>query len=83
MGLAGPTKERLAADAARIGCPTLFLLQLNDELFDVKKYGVDLFAAIGTGDKRLHMHPGLHADVPMEAFAHSERFLSDRLLEDR
>ena len=32
-GRTGPTAGRLAADAARIEVPTLFLVQLDDELF--------------------------------------------------
>ena len=34
-GRTGPTAERLAADAARVTVPTLFLVQLDDELFPV------------------------------------------------
>jgi dienelactone hydrolase len=79
IGLGGPTVDRLRADAARLTCPVLFLLQLNDELFDAKTYGIALFDAIGSPDKRLHVHPGRHGDVPREAFDGSERFLTDRL----
>ena len=33
MGIVGPTKARLAADATSVRCPVLFLVQWDDELF--------------------------------------------------
>ena len=78
-GLTAPMAERLSADAARIACPVLFLLQWDDELFP--RHGVlDLFGAIGSTDKRLHAHPGLHSAVPIEEIDASEAFLARHLL---
>lgn len=79
MGLTGPTRERIAADAPMVGCPVLFLLQLHDELFP-PDVGLALFEAIGSTDKRLHLQPGRHVEVPAEEFAASEAFLAARLL---
>jgi dienelactone hydrolase len=78
MGVAGPTKDRIAADAERITCPVLFLLQWDDELFD-RKLGFELFGALGSTDKRLHAHPGEHGGVPSEEMGASESFLAERL----
>ena len=73
-GVAGPTKQRLADDAASIQCPVLFLAQWDDELFRRERV-FELFGAIGSTDKRLHVNPGLHQDVPAEEFRASEQFL--------
>jgi len=77
-GLTAPMRDRLAADAARLACPVLFLLQWDDELFP--RQGVlDLFDAIGTRDKRLHANPGRHVQVPRAEFDAAEAFLAQRL----
>jgi len=78
MGLTGPTKERLRADAAAITCPVLFLVQWNDELFDRAK-AFDLFDAIAATDKRLHANPGSHVEVPVEEFLATAQFLERHL----
>lgn len=77
-GAAGPTKGRLVDDAASIHCPVLFLAQWDDELFRRDRV-FDLFGAIGSSDKRLHVNPGLHQDVPAEEFDASEQFLARTL----
>lgn len=78
-GLAGPSKARLAADAAAIACPVLFLVQWDDELC-ARDRQFELFGAIGSTDKRLHANPGAHSAVPPEQFLTSARFLADHLL---
>jgi dienelactone hydrolase len=78
MGLTGPTRERIAADAGCVRCPVLFLAQSDDELF-CRADALALFDAIGSADKRLHLHPGRHSALPAEALAASERFLVDAL----
>lgn len=75
MGLTGPTKARIAADAQIVSCPLLFLMQWHDELFP-NELVLELFGALGSADKRLHAHPGHHGDVPLEEFEASERFLA-------
>ena len=80
-GLAGPGKARLAADAARISCPVLFLVQWDDELCPRDRQ-FSLFDALGTTDKRLHANPGAHSAVPPEQFLVSARFLADHLLSE-
>jgi dienelactone hydrolase len=77
-GRTGPTGERLFADAARVVVPTLFLLQLDDELFPTAT-SLELFAAIGSEHKRLFASPGRHRDVPSDAFWLSVDFLASHL----
>jgi dienelactone hydrolase len=78
MGLTGPTRDRIAADAPAVTCPVLFLVQLEDELF-ARPPSLALFDALGSRDKRLHANPGRHAAVPPEEFGESERFLARHL----
>jgi pimeloyl-ACP methyl ester carboxylesterase len=78
MGLTGPTRARIEADAPRVTCPVLFLAQWDDELFAIER-ALALFGALGSTDKRLHAHPGTHSAVPPEEFAASELFLSRHL----
>jgi dienelactone hydrolase len=77
-GVAGPTKQRLADDAASIHCPVLFLAQWDDELFHRDRV-FELFEAIASSDKRLHVNPGRHQEVPAEEFRASEQFLAGTL----
>jgi dienelactone hydrolase len=70
--------ERLLADAARIHCPVLFLMQLEDELFG-RDGCLALFDALGSADKRLHANPGLHPEVPLEEIDFCFSFLRERL----
>jgi len=78
MGLTGPTRERIESDAPAISCPVLFLVQWDDELFR-RNDAMALFDAIGSRDKRMHVNPGRHRQVPQEEFAVSEAFLAERL----
>jgi dienelactone hydrolase len=81
-GLTGPTEARLAADAARVSCPVLFLVQWDDDLCP-RQRSFELFDALGTGDKRLHANPGAHSAVPPEEFLVSAQFLADHLVPAR
>ncbi|MGI8810051.1 MAG: dienelactone hydrolase family protein [Acidimicrobiales bacterium] len=78
MGLVGPTRARLAADAAAISCPVLFLQQWDDSLIP-RAETLELFDTLGSVDKRLHVHPGDHAAVPVEEIVFSARFLARHL----
>src|SRR5215210_11510 len=78
MGLLGPTRARLAADAPSIACPVLLIQQWDDSLIPRQEV-FELFEALGSGDKRLHAHPGDHAAVPIEEIAFSARFLARHL----
>lgn len=81
LGSQGATAHlgpRLLADAARIQCPVVFLVQLEDELFG-REGCLALFDALGSADKRLHANPGLHPAVPQEEIDFAFGFLRDRL----
>lgn len=78
MGLVGPTRDRMATDAASISCPVLFVQQWDDSLIP-REHVFELFDAISSGDKRLHAHPGDHAAVPVEEIVFSARFLARHL----
>ena len=78
MGLLGPTRDRLAADAQSIACPVLLIQQWDDSLIPRAEV-FELFDALGSLDKRLHAHPGEHAAVPVEEIAFSARFLARHL----
>jgi dienelactone hydrolase len=78
MGLVGPTRFRMAADAPALACPVLFIQQWDDSLIPRDSI-FELFDALGSVDKRLHASPGDHAAVPPEEFAFSARFLARHL----
>ena len=78
MGIAGPTKDRFAADAAIVECPLLFLVQWHDELFP-RDLAFALFEAFASTDKRMHVSPGMHAEVPAEEFEASGKLLASHL----
>ncbi len=78
MGLTGPTRPRIAADAPRVTCPVLFLTQWDDELFP-RDAAFELFGALGSTDKRLHVRMGRHGEVPTEEFVDSATFLGHHL----
>ena len=87
IGLLGATGAvsilgtRLLTDAARVVCPLLFLMQLEDELFDRTGY-LALFDALGSTDKRLHANPGMHPEVPAEEVDFAFDFMHARLEAD-
>ena len=78
MGLLGPTRDRMAADAASISCPVLFIQQWDDSLIP-RAETFELFDALSSIDKRLHAHPGEHAAVPVEEIVFSAQFLARHL----
>lgn len=78
MGLTGPTRDRLALDAARVEVPTMFLMQWDDQLFH-RTDALALFGALGAQDKVLVATPGNHGDVTPENYQASAEFLLKRL----
>jgi len=76
LGLVG--HHGLADDAARITVPVQLVVQWDDELV-ARDDALALFAAIGSSEKRLHVNPGGHAQVPAFERESAERFLADHL----
>ena len=69
---------RLAEDAPRVTCPTLFIVQWHDELVD-RDGAFALFGLISAQDKRMHVHPGLHGEVPLHVADTTTAFLAQFL----
>ena len=40
----------------------------------------ELFEALGSPDKRMHVHPGMHGEVPAEEFEASRHILAAHLV---
>ncbi len=78
LGLMHSRSERVRADAARVSCPVLFVLNLEDERVP-RAEGLELFDAIASTDKRLHAHPGRHGQIPEEEMTAAEQFLASYL----
>jgi len=76
LGLVG--HHGLADDAARITVPVQLVVQWDDELV-ARDDALALFAAIGSSEKRLHVNPGGHAQVPAFERESAERVLADHL----
>jgi dienelactone hydrolase len=79
LGLVGTNAQpSIVADAARITCPVLFVLDTDDELFPLD-HGVELFRALGSEDRRLHVFPGPHGTMPPDEPSTMRDFLASRL----
>ena len=78
QGLGHRLGSRLLADATKIACPILFLMQLEDELFTREGY-LELFDALGSEDKRIHANPGLHPAVPGDEMRFAFEFMNRHL----
>lgn len=68
LGLAG-LSNRAGADnfekgARSLSIPVLFVFQWDDELMS-RQSGLDLFDAIGSAEKAMHIHPGGHVNTPL------------------
>jgi dienelactone hydrolase len=79
LGLVGTNAARgIAASAAEIRVPVLFELNTEDHLFPLYG-GIELFLALGSEDKRLHVFPGGHGVMPPDEDVVMRQFLVDRL----
>lgn len=80
LGLLGvadqfPHGDEILSAADKINCPLLFLMQLEDELFDRVGY-LRVFDQLNSNDKRLHANPGLHPEVPAEEMDFAFSFMT-------
>ncbi len=84
LGLIGVTgaatthAERLLTDAGEVRCPLLFLMQLEDELFD-REGCLKVFDRFPSENKRLHANPGLHPEIPAEEIGFAFDFLRSHI----
>ena len=80
-GMRGPSVQRSGIDAhfrihaPGVSIPVLFTMQWDDERFD-RDGQLELFASLGSADKRLHAYPGKHSDDGPEALETSAAFLA-------
>lgn len=79
MGASGPNAKRLCEAAPDAHCPMRFLVQWDDELVPREK-AFELFDRIGSKDKALRAHPGVHVAVPAEEIRDVPAYLAARLL---
>jgi hypothetical protein len=78
LGLMGLMADARGESARSIKIPVLFLVQWDDEL--VKRTdALTLFDTLGSKDKTMHVHPGVHVAVPVEEIEASERFFAKHL----
>jgi pimeloyl-ACP methyl ester carboxylesterase len=70
-----PPGTRIRADAQRLSCPVLFLVNWDDTRAP-RAGAFELFDLIGSTDKRLHAYPGEHGLLPEDAFDGSADFLA-------
>ena len=75
-----PGNEEMAAQAASITIPILFLNQSDDELM-TRDAALALWDAFGSTEKTMHINPGGHVQVPRFERQSSEAFFRRHLLE--
>ncbi|MEU9704384.1 alpha/beta hydrolase [Streptomyces sp. NPDC047981] len=76
LGLGGALAT--AEDAARITVPVEFLVQWDDERVP-RDQSLALFDALGSAEKSLHAHPGLHGEIPGFELDSAVRFFARHL----
>jgi dienelactone hydrolase len=79
MGIVGPTRARIEADAKDVRCPLRFLVQWDDEIVP-RQAALDLFDRLGAPEKALRAHPGRHVQVPPDEMRAVADFLAQRLV---
>ncbi|MDP6315695.1 MAG: alpha/beta fold hydrolase [Pseudomonadales bacterium] len=78
MGTWGPNKDDLMRLAANVTCPVRFLVQWDDEIVP-RDTCLELFDALGTQKKTLHVNPGKHQQVPQFEIVGSVDYLDHYL----
>ena len=78
MGFWGPNATELRNAAPKITCPVRFLMQWDDEIVP-RERALNLFDALGSEDKALHAHPGLHSAIPVTTMRKTTKYLASYL----
>ena len=78
MGFWGPNSDRIRTDASKLKCPIQFLVQWDDEIVPRDRC-FELFGEMGSEEKSMLVHPGLHAAVPPAVMRGSLEFLAVKL----
>jgi dienelactone hydrolase len=71
--------ERLARLAPQVGCPLLFMMKWQDQLF-TRQGQLELFDRLGSARKWLKAYPGEHTQLDTDQIADLEAFLVPHLL---
>lgn len=74
----GPGRDEMEAAARSLRMPVLFVFQWDDELM-TRQSGLDLWDAIGSEDKALHIFPGGHIATPLHEREAYESFFQRHL----
>ena len=74
LGLNGAVPMMLR-HAPAVRCRVLYIHNLDDQ-FGATTTGLDLFAALGSGDKRFHAFPGAHGAIPADEHEYIAAFLA-------
>ena len=77
LGLNGAVPMMLK-HAPSVRCRVLYIHNLDDQ-FGPTQTGLELFGALGTGDKRFHAFPGGHGDIPPDEIEYCASFLAQGL----
>ena len=78
MGTWGPNKDDLTQAAPKLSIPLRFLVQWDDEVVPRDRC-LELFGALGTTKKTMHVNPGLHAAVPAFEMYEAGAYLANQL----
>lgn len=81
-GLGGPAGEQREAAARRCSIPVLFVFQWDDQLMS-RQSGIELFDALGSRDKAMHVFPGGHVDTPLYERDAYDQFFTRHLARER
>ncbi|WP_076999324.1 S9 family peptidase [Variovorax sp. KK3] len=85
LGLWGdcrPRGDEILQQAAAVRVPVLFQAKPGDEIITIAG-AQKVFAALGSADKRLTLHPGLHIEIGEPQLAEAVDFLQQRLRRGR
>jgi dienelactone hydrolase len=78
MGFWGPNEQDLIRLAPELSIPLQFLVQWDDEVVPRDRC-LELFDALGSEHKTMHVNPGLHGNVPTFEVKSSVQYLADQL----
>jgi dienelactone hydrolase len=81
LGLWGrcrPRGDEILRQAAAVRVPVLFQAKPDDEIITIAG-ATAVFTALGSADKRLTLHPGLHTEIGDAQLAEAVTFLQGRL----
>jgi hypothetical protein len=64
----------------KVTVPLLFVANIDDRIFPFPA-NLELFSALASADRRMHVFPGDHGSLPPDEAALMAQFLADRLVQ--